>query len=266
MSFVSFFATPMSQTDDHAYHWGTSPIHSKSPHLLQVVTHTPILHPLMPLRPTRYLRSSVPRARLVSARSLCCLVASDPPSLSPLELERCISAYPSVPLSVHPSPHARYYIVSWHITTNTCGHCHEYQVFFAMSCLFSQPKTPQQMSTMSTNPIAFQQHTGVSFNDIYNTPNVSLMSSSSGDPLFSSGSSISGPSTPLDNSLCSPVHISYTGDSTFGTSGGPPVLDSSAYNQLMCHCRHLESELMKERQEHATLKYALVPCVCCRIH
>jgi hypothetical protein len=145
VSFVSFFATPMSQTDDRAHHWGTSPIHSQSPHLLQVVTHTPILRPLTPSCPTpsRYLRSCVPRARLVSARSLRRLVASDPLSLSPLELERCISARPSVPPSVHSSPHARYYIVSWHVTTNTCGHRHEYQVFFATSRLFTQPKEPQ---------------------------------------------------------------------------------------------------------------------------
>jgi hypothetical protein len=51
-----------------------------------------------------------------------------------------------------------------------------------------------------------------------------------------------------------------------GTSGGPSALDSSAYNQLMRRCRHLESELTKERQEHATLKYVIVTCLCSRIH
>jgi hypothetical protein len=266
VSFVSFFATPMSQTDDRAHHWGMSPIHSQSPHLLQVVTHTPILHPLTPSCPTpsHYLHSCMPHACLMSVHSLCCLVASDPLSLSPLELERCISACPSVPPSVHSSPHAHYYIVSWHMTTNTCGHRHEYQVFFAMSHLFTQPKEPQRTSTMSASSFSFQQHTGC--NDIYTTPNVSLTSSSSRDLSVSSGSFISGPSTLVDISLRSPAHISNLGDYLSGTSGGPSVLDSSTYNQLMHHCRHLESELTKERQEHVTLKYVIVTCLCSRIH
>jgi hypothetical protein len=110
--FCVFFTTPMSQTDNRTHHWGMSPIHSQSPHLLQVVTHTPILRPLTPSCPTHYLCLCVPHARLMSVRSLCHLVASDPLSLSPLELEQCISAHPSVPPSVHPSPHAHYYIVS----------------------------------------------------------------------------------------------------------------------------------------------------------
>ena len=265
MSCVSFFTTPMSNTDDCAYRWGMSPTQFQYPPPLQVVTRTSILRPLTPSHPPRYLRSWAPRAHLVSARSLRRLVPSEPPPLSPLELERFISACPAVPRppSIHPPPHASC-VVSWHVTTMAWGYCYEYQVFFATSRLFTQPKEPQQTSTMSASSFSFQQHTGC--NDIYTTPNVSLTSSSSGDLSVSSSSFISGPSTPVDISLRSPAHISNLGDYLSGTSGGPSALDSSAYNQLMRRCRHLESELTKERQEHATLKYVIVTCLCSQIH
>src|SRR6266851_297223 len=146
------------------------------------------------------------------------------------------------------------------MTMTTQGHCHEYQVFFSMLCLFSQPKEPQQMSTISASSFSFQQYTGC--NNIYTTPNVSLASSSSRDLLFSSSSSTSSLKTPVDISLCSLAHISNSSNSLSSTLGGPSALDSSIYNQLICHCCHLKSKLTKERQKHMTLKYIIVTCLC----
>ena len=260
MSCVSFFTTPMSHTDDRAHRWGMSPTQFPYPPPLQVVTRTSILRPLTPSHPPRYLRSWAPRAHLVSVRSLRRLVPSEPPPLSPLELERFISACPAVPRppSIHPPPHASC-VVSWHVTTTAWGHRYECQVYFSVSHLFSQPKEPQKTSMMSATSLPLQQHTGC--NNIYNTPNVSLTSSSSGDLSFFSGSFIPSPRTPADISLRSPADISNPGDSWSGTSGGSSALDSSAYNQLKRHCCYLESELAKERQEHAALRYVLVPCL-----
>src|SRR6266851_9253262 len=90
MSCVSFFTTPMSHTDDCTHHWGTSPTQFQYPPPLQVVTRTSILHLLTPLHPPHYLCSHTPHACLVSVRSLHRLVPSEPPPLSPLELEHFI--------------------------------------------------------------------------------------------------------------------------------------------------------------------------------
>src|SRR6266851_4423944 len=94
MSCVSFFTTPMSHTDDCTHCWGTSPTQFQYPPPLQVVTRTSILRPLMPSHPPRYLRSHAPRAHLVSVHLLRCLVPSEPPPLSLLELEHFILACP----------------------------------------------------------------------------------------------------------------------------------------------------------------------------
>jgi hypothetical protein len=154
MSCVSFFTTPMSHTDDRAHCWGMSPTQFQYPPSLQVVTRTSILHPLMPSHPPRYLCSWAPCVHLVSARSLRRLVPLEPPPLSLLELEHFISACPAVPhpLSIHPPPHANC-VVSWHVTTTAWGHCYEFQVYFSVSHLFSQPKEPQKTSMMSATSL-----------------------------------------------------------------------------------------------------------------
>jgi len=106
---------------------------------------------------------------------------------------------------------------------------------------------------MSSGSLPFQStknFTGMLFDGIYNTPSVSQSPLLSADLSFPSGISVSGPTTLLDGSLLSPAHISYP-----TASGGPGLIDLSAYMHLLHQNQLLEHELSKERQEHVSLKY-----------
>jgi hypothetical protein len=106
---------------------------------------------------------------------------------------------------------------------------------------------------MSSGSLPFQStqnFTGMPFDSIYNTPNVSHSPSLSADLLFLSDISVSGLTTPLDGSLLSPAHILYS-----TASKGPGSIDSSAYMHLLHQNQLLEHELSKERQEYTSLKY-----------
>jgi hypothetical protein len=72
------------------------------------------------------------------------------------------------------------------------------------------------------------------------------------------------PSTLLDSSLLSPAPITY-GLGLGSAPHNPVTPDSSTYVQLVRQYQQLERELLKERQDHESLKYVLTSLMCFRI-
>ena len=72
------------------------------------------------------------------------------------------------------------------------------------------------------------------------------------------------PSTLLDSSLLSPVPITY-GLGLGSAPYNPVTPESSTYVQLAHQYQQLEHELLKERQDHESLKYVLTSLMCFHI-
>jgi hypothetical protein len=127
---------------------------------------------------------------------------------------------------------------------------YEFQMYFSLSHLCSHTIKHPTMSP-SSFPIQFSHNcAGMPYNGTYSMPSVSHSPSLSTDFSFLASTFGSGPTTPLDSSLLSLAQISYP-----FASGGLGSIDSSTYMQLLHQNQLLEHKLLKERQEHASLKY-----------
>ena len=115
------------------------------------------------------------------------------------------------------------------------------------------------MSPSLSLPFHLAQRTGAtSFNELYSSPSF-VQPASSGEFSALSGTMTTSPTSPLDSSLLSPAPITYGLGST---PYNPVTPESSAYVQLARQYQQLERDLVKERQDHESLKYTLAFLMC----
>src|SRR5882672_1328301 len=107
---------------------------------------------------------------------------------------------------------------------------------------------------MSTDPFqlySLLHRSTRSANDIQATPDFSW----SLDDITSTTTS---PLTPLDSSLWLPDDFSSGARNVAGPPTGLFSRDSGAYTQIQYKCQHLEYDLLKEKEDHNTLKFIAI--------
>jgi hypothetical protein len=113
------------------------------------------------------------------------------------------------------------------------------------------------LKKMSPGALPFHPSTpATSFNHMYTSPSDLMPTPTLSDDLSSvSGSFGSGLTTPSNDVLLSPVHLTYGGGTSLGRSTTQLAYDPGAYNRLMHQYCALEEQLRAEKEEHNALKY-----------